>query len=269
MSIMGRKTPVFIQGAAHSGTTILYKMLGYHPDVTWFSQFSQRDGKVKGRFRMPFMKTWDKFSRNAFRYNWQKKEGKLGLYFFPRPTEADSVWEYAIPRHGATEESVQRVRDVVNSELKSAKKDHLLVKLPRLYQYTALLKEAHPGAKFIHIIRDGRALAESCRHKFTWHSKSYSDALYRSGQYWNNVLEVMKGHEALEFRYEDFCADVHGHLRKVLDYVGLSTEKFPFEKVPKELKVTNQKRLAKISSEELKALEAVQGKHLKEQGYLK
>jgi len=244
-------------------------MLGYHPDVTWFSQFSQRHGKVKGRFRMPFMGTWDKASRKLFRYDWQKKESKLGLYIFPRPTEAASVWEYAIPKHGATAESVHKIKQVVDDELKSAKKGHLLVKLPRLYQHTALLKEALPDAKFIHIIRDGRALAESCRHKFTWHSSSHSDALCRSGQYWNTVLDVMKQHDTLEFKYEDFCADVHGHLRKVLAHVGLSTEKFPFEKVPKELTVTNQKRLDKISPEDMKALEEVQGEYLREYGYLK
>jgi hypothetical protein len=45
--------PIFILGAGHSGTTILYKMLSMHPDVAWFSQFSQRDGNVRGRFSIP------------------------------------------------------------------------------------------------------------------------------------------------------------------------------------------------------------------------
>jgi hypothetical protein len=43
--------PVYMYGAAHSGTTILYKMLALHPGATWFSQYSQRDGSVSGRRR--------------------------------------------------------------------------------------------------------------------------------------------------------------------------------------------------------------------------
>ena len=103
-----------------------------------------------------------------------------------------------------------------------------------------------------------------------WCAESDEDALAMAGQYWVNVLSNMtKQKDVLEFRYEDFCKDVHGHLRKVLDYVGLSTEKFPFDKVPKQLTVTNQKRLDKISSAEMRELEKIQGSYLKKFGYLK
>ena len=46
-------SPVFVFGVDHSGTTILYRMLAYHPDLTWFSQFSLRRGEIPGRRRRP------------------------------------------------------------------------------------------------------------------------------------------------------------------------------------------------------------------------
>ena len=46
-------SPVFVFGADHSGTTILYRMLAYHPDLTWLSQFSLRRGEIPGRRRRP------------------------------------------------------------------------------------------------------------------------------------------------------------------------------------------------------------------------
>ena len=47
-------SPTFILGAAHSGTTILYRMLALHPEVLWFSQFSLRSGEIAGRWSLPF-----------------------------------------------------------------------------------------------------------------------------------------------------------------------------------------------------------------------
>ena len=34
------KKPIFIIGSGRSGTTILYKLLSIHPEVCWFSNYS-------------------------------------------------------------------------------------------------------------------------------------------------------------------------------------------------------------------------------------
>ena len=39
--VTGPIVPIFILGAAHSGTTIMYNMIGYHPDATWFSRYNR------------------------------------------------------------------------------------------------------------------------------------------------------------------------------------------------------------------------------------
>ena len=91
---------IFVLGTAHSGTTILYNMLSLHSDLSWFSQFSQRDGKVKGRIRIPFHALMNRFLRSKFTHDWRKvgggnlsKKRDLGFYLIPKPGEMSSVWK--------------------------------------------------------------------------------------------------------------------------------------------------------------------------------
>ena len=89
---------IFVMGAQHSGTTILYKMIALHPDVTWFSQFSKRDGSIPGRFRFPGYRLLDHILRRRFRHSWLKEEGpSLQSFWFPgleRLTAFGSICSY-------------------------------------------------------------------------------------------------------------------------------------------------------------------------------
>jgi hypothetical protein len=64
-------SPVFVFGAAHSGTTILYRMLAYHPGLTWLSQFSLRAGEIPGRRRAPGANRVDLVLRSV-PHRWRK-----------------------------------------------------------------------------------------------------------------------------------------------------------------------------------------------------
>ena len=76
--------PVYVYGAAHSGTTILLKWLALHPDTTWFSQYSLRDGSVAGRRRLPLAHAMDRALRPVVRHDWRKEKGRLS-WLPPRP----------------------------------------------------------------------------------------------------------------------------------------------------------------------------------------
>jgi|Deesub1362A_J573_1020465.scaffolds.fasta_scaffold06859_3 hypothetical protein len=245
--MISKITPIFILGAAHSGTTILYRMLAMHPDVTWFSQFSQRGGNIPGRFRIPFHNQLDWFLRFLLPHDWQKGEGSLRRLFVPRPGEANRIWGYIVPEDRAvpSQESIGRMRQIFELECKFWRKSYIITKLPRLYKHIPLLQTAYPQAKFIHILRDGRAVALSDKHKFMRHGESEMEGLHAAARYWLNVVtEVNKrkrGVDLLELRYEDFCADVHGFIREILLFIGLESAKFPVSKCPATLKVTNPK----------------------------
>ena len=93
--------PTVILGAKHSGTTIFYRMLSLHPAFTWFSQFSQRDGTVPDRFRVPLARHADRTLRRLTTYDWRKEESRWKQLVVPRPGEGTRIWRFLVPEHGA------------------------------------------------------------------------------------------------------------------------------------------------------------------------
>jgi hypothetical protein len=163
------------------------------------------------------------------------------------------------------------MREVFEKECRLWRRSYLIVKLPRLYKHIHDLHTAFPEGRFIHIVRDGRAVALSDRHKFMRRGESQLEGLCAAAQYWLDVVqEVDRQKERVrlfEIRYEDFCRDVHQHVREILRWLGLDEEKFPFHRCPKSLKVTNKKWLRSMTLEEKKVLHKLQHKYLEKYGY--
>ena len=72
----------------------------------------------------------------------------------------------------------------------------------------------------------------------------------------------------IELTYEQFCLDVFGWLIKILDFLGLNKDSFPFNRCPAKLVSTNEKRLGEISKKEMALIETVQKKYLEKYGYV-
>ena len=85
-------SPIFVVGVAHSGTTILHRMLAYHPALAWFSQFSLRGGEIRGRSRIPGARLVDRRLR-SIPHHWQKQKPSFRRPpLTPRPGEAWTIW---------------------------------------------------------------------------------------------------------------------------------------------------------------------------------
>jgi hypothetical protein len=258
-------TPVFVLGVQHSGTTILNKMLAMHPDLVWFSQFSQRDGTIPGRLRIPFHSHVNRFLRSCFVHDWQKrsgdtKEGRWKEYFVPAPRERSQIWDHILPSEDMVHSSefVQRMYRLFEKECRDWGKRFLIVKFVALTPHIGILQDAYPNARFIHIVRDGRAVAMSIRTKIGTNDDPERIALEKAAEHWMEVLGIIqKQRENLrlfELRYEDFCRSPRRHISQVLDFIGLDGEGFPFERCPEALKVTNSKWFDLATGEELEML---------------
>lgn len=263
-------TPIFILGAKHSGTTILYRMVARHPIACWFSQFSQRSGQVPGRFRVPLSFAIDRALRSCVRHSWDKDVG-FRQYVIPHPTEAPTIWTHVVPPAGGVvaEESKRRLRRILEEECARWRKSVIVTKLPRLYQHMGMLRDAYPQARIVHIVRDGRAVALSDRSTFAHRAESSEHALRLAALYWNEVVNTVYecGRDVLEVRYEDLCADVRKVVRTVLDYCGLPAGAFPYDTLPATLRSTNPHRLRSASEGELKRIEDLQLPLLRRYGY--
>lgn len=100
-------------------------------------------------------------------------------------------------------------------------------KTPGSVIHIGLLGSLFPEAKFVHIIRDGRAVALSYLERPEWGPNNMAEA----ANHWKS--RVNRGREAgralgperyLEARYEDMVDDPEGGTRRICEFLGLAFE---------------------------------------------
>jgi hypothetical protein len=257
-------SPLFLFGVAHSGTTILYRMLAYHPDLTWFSQFSLRGGEVRGRRRVPAANRLDHLLR-SIPHRWGKRKTRGRGVLVPRPGEARTIWESLL----ANEPDAERLCLTLTRFSRRHGGRMILAKWPEFDRHLDLLSAAFPHARFVHIVRDGRPISLSLRPKFE-RTLDPDDALRAAAQHWVDVVgraDAARELDLLEVKYEDLCADVHGAIRRVLDHAGLPDTTFPFDRCPTVLSNRNDWHLAAASTREIEEITRVQESVLSGRGY--
>jgi hypothetical protein len=150
--------PIFIVGMNGSGTTMLLNSLDSHPDIYGFS----RETKIIPYFIQSAGKFGDLTIDKNFRRMW---DAFLGVSFFKYVNNGKSVpipeyWQN-VPRSAA---------GVIDGTLKyfaqKEGKSRWCEKTPMHAQHIPLLARNFPNAKFIHIIRDGRACAASFHRRW-------------------------------------------------------------------------------------------------------
>lgn len=278
---------IFVVGVAHSGTTVMYRLLARHPDLGWFSQFSRRDGTVPGRFRLPFGGLYNRVMRRLLGAPWRKRRG-WDEYVVPRPMEANATWDYLLPPRGhemtsdpdfyrvgdITDDMIERFDRVLGEELTAWRRDRLICKLPRLSQAADLLADLLPAARFVHVVRDGRAVSLSNRGKFSRRIPDPKRALRTSARHWKAVvsdlvrtvepsLPAARWHTV---HLEELQADPGGVLSDVLGFLDLSGAAYPTP-VPDLREDTNAKWRRRATDRDVTLLNEELGDLLEELGY--
>jgi hypothetical protein len=238
------ESPVFIVGAGRSGSTIFHQMFCDHPQVAWMSTLCDK---------YPADPAWN---RALMRSIDAPVIGPLLKRKF-HPSECYTFWNrlyrgFARPYRDLVAadvaESVKNAVPRALAALTTGKRHRLLVKntgWPRV----GFLGEIFPGAKFIHMYRDGRAVANSLmqvdfwwgwRGPWDWRRGPLSPFLQQEWERhdrsfvalaaieWKIMMEAMEAAKTsvaagnlCELRYEEFAADPVAAFRRVVSFCGL------------------------------------------------
>lgn len=250
---------IFVIGTAHTGTTILYKMLAYHPELAWFCQYSQRQKPtIPGRFLLPGSVLIKRSLHKVLGHDWQKgRDSKI----VPCPSEANSLWDY-LWGIDDLDERKRKIKEILDDESASWGRKPILVKNPNIGMDVELIADALGGdGRFIHITRNGRALVQSILPKFeTEHSGG--KALDATIDYWLDFYgkvtafgEKTGWQNIMEIRYEDLVKDVHGSLKRIMNFCRLDEAAFPYKKIPGNLKSTNHKWINEKNRDKIRRIE--------------
>jgi hypothetical protein len=235
---------IFIVGTGRCGSTVFHRLLATHPQVMWLSGLCDR---------YPHRPEWNRLAVTAVSNPLLHPMLKSKV----RPGESYRFWEthargFAEPcrdllRADVTARSKKQIRAVFGRMLTPAR-NRILVKItgwPRI----GFLDEIFEDAKFIHIVRDGRAVASSLLHVNFWRGwygpqgwragllspedQATWDSYDRSfvalaGLEWRIQMRAIEAarrtlepRRFLEVKYEEFCSHPLETCRRVLNFAEL------------------------------------------------
>ncbi len=294
---MSASPPIFIVGAGRSGSTAFHHAFARHPHVSWVTKIL--DVYPKGeKLNAAVLKGLDAPVLGAALSRGIIEPGHL------KPSEAYAYWEQVAPGFS------EPFRDLVASDLTARTKQNLRNAVDRLVvdgRPTPLIKitgwprmgylyEAFPDAKFIHVVRDGRAVVNSIMQIDFWEgwkgTKGWRglDMTPEQKQRWDasgqsfvtlGAMELSDMFDAMvaatplvpteqffEIRYEDLCDDPVGSFTDVTDFCDLAmTSDFEQAIVDFGFRNTNDKWQRDLTELQQRQLEEELAPHLHRWGY--
>jgi omega-hydroxy-beta-dihydromenaquinone-9 sulfotransferase len=294
--------PIFFIGMPRSGTTLMFEVFAAHPDLGWFSQYFPRFP------RFPSVALLSRISdiHPRLRRRTERSDQPRRLLNRLRvgPTEAYAVWtqhcgskfleDFLVDTRASTDER-ERLHATVSRVLRYQGKPRFAAKItgpPRIGYLTSLFDDA----RFVHVIRDPRAVAQSLMRVRWWRDTSRLLA-------WRNVLpddkfemweRLGRSDVALaalewlavirtarreasqlasdryrEVRYEDFVSDPHATLDQLVSFCDLRHSAAPHEFLDLrfELRNMNLESRHRFSAAEMRFFDDFAGDLLTDLGY--
>jgi hypothetical protein len=249
--------PIFLIGAPRSGTSLLYKCLALHPDLAYISNYNERLprwesvsllNRVPERLPAARRAVWfGGDGANAYVYNGRRP---LVHKLLPMPTEGESLFarcglpESAPPDDLPTPAAVAALRETFARVRRFGGGQRLLCKRIANNLRLPLLVEAFPDATFVHLTRDGRAVATSLR-KVNWWPGFWvfwygsttdqweadgGDPWELAGRHWVEEVRALErglasvpSSQVISLAYEDFVASPIDRLGDIAVRTGLPT----------------------------------------------
>jgi len=238
----------FVLGTGRCGSTLVHEILARHPDVGFVSNLEDR----LARQPVPSRLNNDIYRRVPERFT-----AKGRLRFAPseayRALDREVSPAISAPLRDLLAEDVtpwleRRFRSFFETRAALQRRPLFLHKFTG-WPRSGFVQRIFPEARFINVVRDGRAVASSFLQMpwwqgyrgpdhWAWGPLSEADAreweasgrsfAVLAGLEWKLLMDAFESARALvpevrwlEVRYEDFVAEPREHLRSMLDHLGL------------------------------------------------
>jgi protein-tyrosine sulfotransferase len=212
------RRPAFILGCGRSGTTVLLNALAGHREVAaWPGEAND---------------LW-----HPTLYPWHRTDGTIPpMWADPEAFTRASIASWP-ERHG------EKVLATFGAFQALRRRPVFVNKSPMLSLMVPTLRELVPEAKFVHLVRDGRAVTASLvkkelpklrRHELyatSGHLPNADDAVGYFARSWSTQVEAIDsalvGADALTIRYEDLAARPAEVMASITSHLGISVEQVP------------------------------------------
>jgi len=208
--------PLFVVGCGRSGTTLLRMMLNMHPElaIPEESHVLYQVARLRSIGRWPKTSSPDFGERflahvesSPFMANWELEPGALR-----KRIESKAARGFG-----------QLLLCMYEEYLAKAGKPRWGDKTPMHVQYMWIIRRFFPTARFVHVLRDPRDVAQSVAAK-PWGPRHLNHA----GHYWKWLVlsgmisgRMLGPRHYLEIRFEDLVREPESILRKITEFAGL------------------------------------------------
>jgi hypothetical protein len=286
-------SPIFVFGTGRSGTTIFYEILSRHEEVAWTSHlcnfFPERLYLQRALMRSVDLPVAGEILRRLF-----------------KPVEVYRFWDHYFPGFSLP------YRDLLSSDMTPHIKRRLEKPMPELtttrrsqlvhkitgWPRVGFLAEAFEEAKFIHVVRDGRAVANSMLNIDFWDGwqgpqkwlygslpepylsewKSYDESFVAlAAVLWKmlmdaaeKALSLIDEERWMYVKYEELCEKPEDIFKKTVDFCALKWSN-DFENSIDNFKLlnNNKKYLSDLSEVQIDILEEILHDYLVKYDYKK
>ncbi|MEZ5859526.1 MAG: sulfotransferase [Geminicoccaceae bacterium] len=211
--------PIFVVGAARSGTTLLQSMIDAHPDIALVGELHFFDQILRLRETIP-----EPVDRRAIE---PLRQGILTCHASRFVPDIDRALDLALPRLATAPRPTYgllfRLLLEAFAELRGA--GRVGEKTPTNVRYLAEIVELFPDARVVHILRDPRdSISSRVRYPFSSPSVIFNTLLWKIEMIYAfdfRATEKVGDGRYLEVHYEALVQDTEQQLRRICRFIDV------------------------------------------------